>query len=666
MRNPASPAILAHPAYRPDIDGLRAIAVLSVLAFHAFPRLLPGGFIGVDVFFVISGYLISTILFDNLAKGSFSFAQFYVRRIRRIFPALLLVLAACLVASWFLLLADDYRALGRHVVAGAAFISNLLLWRESGYFDQAASLKPLLHLWSLGIEEQFYLLWPLTLWLAWRARSRPLWVVLLCLAASFAWSLWLTQADAVAAFYSPLARLWELLVGAALAAARSGGPSGTSGRGRAELLADPRVRHFTSLAGAILLGVGLFGLDPSQPFPGWRALLPVLGAAALIAAGPDAFANRRVLARRAMVVVGLISYPLYLWHWPLLAYLNIHYAGVPPVSARVAALCAAFALAAVTYQWVEKPLRFGRRPHRKVAALATAMTAVAGLAMVVIANDGFASRFPDPVARYADYQYDFRKDARVGTCWLRNRQPIDGYAKECIDQGTAPLLVIWGDSHAARLYPGLRAVFGKRMRLAQFTRNACLPFMDAAWRSCVNNNAYVVQQIARLKPAEVLLFAFWNQKNPPPASVVRRIEATIGLLQDAGAHDIVVLGPAAQWREKLPQNLLRLYHAAAYRQAPVRTRFGLEPSAAILDRSLATALAGRPGVRYFSTYGALCDAAGCLTRIGNDPQALTTWDYGHLTTPGATYVARRLDSSMALPRDAAHVVGHARAAATAN
>lgn len=208
---------LSHPKYRPDIDGLRAIAVLAVVAFHAFPNWIKGGFIGVDIFFVISGYLISTIIFESLDKGTFSFSEFYARRITRIFPALLLVLVACLTFGWFVLLADEYKQLGKHTAGGAGFVSNFLLWNEAGYFDNSAETKPLLHLWSLGIEEQFYILWPLLLWFFWK-RNFNLFIITIAVAiASFILNIEGVKHDMVATFYSPQSRFWELLSGSLLA-----------------------------------------------------------------------------------------------------------------------------------------------------------------------------------------------------------------------------------------------------------------------------------------------------------------------------------------------------------------------------------------------------------------------------------------------------------------
>ena len=208
---------LTHPKYRPDIDGLRAIAVLAVIGFHAFPGWIKGGFIGVDVFFVISGFLISSILFSSLETERFSFLSFYNHRIRRIFPALALVLATCLIFGWFALLPNEYMELGKQVVAGSGFAANILFWRQSGYFDVATELKPLLHLWSLGVEEQFYIVWPVLLWLAWKKRFNLLSITVLIAVASLIYGFAAAINNTVAAFYSPASRTWELLLGALLA-----------------------------------------------------------------------------------------------------------------------------------------------------------------------------------------------------------------------------------------------------------------------------------------------------------------------------------------------------------------------------------------------------------------------------------------------------------------
>lgn len=250
---------LSHPKYRPDIDGLRAIAVLSVLWFHTFPDVLKAGFIGVDIFFVISGFLISSIIFENLDRGSFSFSEFYARRIKRIFPALSLVLLSCLVFGWFGLLEDEFKQLGKHVAAGAAFVSNFALWQESGYFNNAAETKPLLHLWSLAIEEQFYIVWPLLVWLVWKRKTLFWCVFAVAMLGSFATSVYLVRVDRVAAFYFPGSRIWELLGGAALAylAVRPVRWQPTTTQ-----------RNVASWLGASLLALAFFKIDKNRPYPG--------------------------------------------------------------------------------------------------------------------------------------------------------------------------------------------------------------------------------------------------------------------------------------------------------------------------------------------------------------------------------------------------------------
>ncbi|MFO1468211.1 MAG: acyltransferase [Steroidobacteraceae bacterium] len=336
---------LSHPKYRPDIDGLRAIAVLSVVGFHSFPNWIRGGFIGVDIFFVISGYLISTIIFENLERGTFSFAEFYARRVRRIFPALWVVLAACFAFGWFVLLPDEYQQLGKHVAAGAGFVSNLVLWNESGYFDNAADTKPLLHLWSLGIEEQYYIVWPLLAWAAWKRKVGFLSMTVVVLMASFILNIREVHEDTVAAFYSPMTRFWELLTGSLLA---------WFALHRREDLGklNSRQRNLLSLSGVGVLGLGLVLITKESAFPGWWALLPVLGVVLVILAGPQAWLNRSVLGNPIAVWFGLISYPLYLWHWPLLVYPKITTGELTTPTQRAMLISIAILLAWATYYFI--------------------------------------------------------------------------------------------------------------------------------------------------------------------------------------------------------------------------------------------------------------------------------------------------------------------------
>ncbi|NEW95224.1 acyltransferase family protein [Rhodopseudomonas sp. BR0G17] len=343
--------------YRPDIDGLRAIAVLGVLIFHAFPALLPGGFTGVDVFFVISGFLISRIIFRELSAGHFTIGYFYTRRIRRIFPALLIILLLCLFAGWFMLLPDEFEQVGKHVLAGASFISNFLNLSEAGYFDAAAEKKPLLHLWSLGVEEQFYIVWPLLLMLVWRFRRLLVPLLVLSFAGSLALSISLSPTHPTAAFYLPVTRVWELSIGGVLAYLSHSSKWGE--------FSDAPVNHCigrlgceAAIAGGLMLIVaGMILTDRRDVFPGWRALIPTTGAAIVIAFAPGSRYVVRLLSNPLAVGVGLISYPLYLVHWPILSFIALVSPGRPPTEWILFALFTSFAAAWLIYQCVELNVR---------------------------------------------------------------------------------------------------------------------------------------------------------------------------------------------------------------------------------------------------------------------------------------------------------------------
>ncbi len=371
--------------YRPDIDGLRAIAVMLVVVFHAFPDALPGGFIGVDIFFVISGFLITGIIARELEQGRFSLAGFYGRRIRRIFPALIVVLAVTLVLGWLWMLPAAYAQLSADASASAAFFSNIALLLQSGYFDIESGKKPLLHLWSLGIEEQFYLFWPLVLMLVARLRF-GMWAVAAALGlASFALNVALIGSDPVATFYLPFTRAWELLAGGALAF----GWSRLSHAGAAS--------NLRASAGILSIAAAAVILDPHRAFPGWWAALPVAGAALLLSA-PKAWGCRQLLSSPPLVWIGLISYPLYLWHWPLLVFFAIIKFAPLTLLERGLIVGLSVALAWLTYRFIELPVRSGRASEFKIAGLCSAMVliAVAGGVIYRRTRIGFPAAAGDP------------------------------------------------------------------------------------------------------------------------------------------------------------------------------------------------------------------------------------------------------------------------------
>lgn len=610
--------------YRPDIDGLRAVAVVAVVAYHAFPSWLGGGFAGVDVFFVISGFLITGIIRAGLAERRFSLARFYARRVRRLFPALIVVFAACWAIGWVGLLPGEYAPLGAHMLAGAAFVANFSLWSDTSYFSSVASAKPMLHLWSLGIEEQFYIFWPAALIVLWRWR-RPLVPTLLLCAASFAWCLYLSESDPTAAFYSPLARMWELLAGASLA------------------LVAPRLddtaSHAASLAGALLIVLALLMLDPKSTFPGWRALAPVVGACLILAAGPRALLNRALLARPILVGIGLISYPLYLWHWPVLSYAYLLGSDKTETGVLLALVAASVVLAWATYRFVELPIRGGPPSARKIAGLAAAMAAMAAVAAFTVTSGGFPGRLqlPEAFRHLETGGYDYEAGARWQECWVADEAPVAGYAAQCRGEsgdGERPSLLLWGDSQAARLYPALPR------DVAQFTRNVCPPVLGLGSPSCQRSNEFVLREIARLRPSVVLMFANWadGPADWRPDSYVRnQLELTLAELAKVEGTRVVFLGPSPQWNRPLPRLLIGAWQRdRSIDRPPERLSHGLKQQALTIDRYMA-GYVGRDGVRFVSLIALLCTEEGCRTRLpGSD--APITWNLGHFTVDAARFV----------------------------
>lgn len=357
--------------YRPDIDGLRAIAVLAVVFYHAFPSILPGGFIGVDIFFVISGYLITKLILLEYQSQTFKISSFYIRRAKRIFPALIIVLLTVVTLGWLVLTPEEYKLLGVPIAGGAGFLANFVFWKEAGYFDISADSKPLLHLWSLGIEEQFYIVWPLLLaWLLKRTRRVSVGLLLVLLLASFVHSEFLIARDPTAAFYSPLARFWELGIGAAIAYFTPGPKiQRVVGRNSAML----------AISGLALCLLSLALIHSNRSFPGVWALLPTAGAALIILSGLSQAQNlvTKLLSLRPLVVIGLISYPLYLWHWPLLSFARIMESETPSTHIRASLIGLSVVLAWLTYRFVETPVRRQTVEQAKKTALVMAIVLLA-------------------------------------------------------------------------------------------------------------------------------------------------------------------------------------------------------------------------------------------------------------------------------------------------
>lgn len=619
-------------SYRPDIDGLRAVAVLSVVGFHVSPHRLTGGFVGVDVFFVISGFLITTIVLRGLENGTFGFVDFYARRARRIFPALLLMLGVTLAAGWLLLLDDELRQLGKHIAAGAGFVSNLVLWRESGYFDPAAEMKPLLHLWSLGIEEQFYLFWPLALWASWKQRIQPLVLAGALLLVSFAVSVGQSFNDPTGAFFSPLSRFWELLIGGVLAM----------------LVATPRrplgllATNLVATAGVGLLGCAFALLDKTRTFPGAWALLPSLGTALIILAGPNAWFNRQVLSRRLLVWFGLISFPLYLWHWPILAVMRSLEGAEVTKGSRLAAVILSVFLSWLTWVGVERRIRHRTEWRRLPLALAGLMFGFGGLGLYVFNAPSILRPFSPHVANKGSVGHDdffAHLEEHAYPCtpkalWLDAES--DGRwngSVRCFQSspGEDVRVAIVGDSHAEHLFPGLASSLPD-MNIAYYARGD-LPLLGSTKFSKIFET---IQHSATINT--VILAAKWDAKlkNESLADFENRLRSTLVALTSGGKKVVLVDDvPEFQFMPSRCKYMGRLAVTHRCEQADPQLTSHYWPTIEQVAQSI-------NGVRVSRIYPLFCQLGVCSMSSGGN---VLFRDPHHLNTTGSLRVGSSLAST---------------------
>ena len=634
---------LPHHTYRRDIDGMRALAVMPAVVFHASVRAMPGGFAGVEIFFVISGYLITQILLHEMDAGLFSFRQFYFRRCRRILPALLLVMVVSLILGWFIMLPDEFIQLGKHITASALFYQNIILWHEVNYFDTAGGLKPLLHLWSLSVEEQYYMIWPLLIVWTRRGHMRLKHVIIALLSVSVVLNLVMIYIDSIATFYLIHTRFWELLIGSALAwyeqnRHKSGLPIHATGKSA----------HVVSLVALTVIILCYLFYTGENLYPGWRALPPTLAALALIAVGPRAVVNRYLLGNPLMVFIGLISYPLYLWHWPLIVFSRLVESVEFSHPWRAVAIAAV--LSVMTYYFLERPMRRKSGPALPRVAftlmILLAVMAVCGLA--VQARSGFSGRFPPQLQTMLTYTYDETIPYRFHHCFLDDLDTLNDYRGDCVDEGFGAAdkvsVLLWGDSHAAHLYPGLAALQSgyPKLKLAQFNRSSCPPLLEGQTSDCEATNRYVLQRIKVLKPNTVILAARWlsalNVQSFSP------LDDTIQKLKESGVKNVVVIGPLPRWHKSLMRDLYRhmiLHHAEV---VPPRLSVADHKPIHTFDTLLKDHLAHQP-VAYVSAYDIACNDEGCLTQIGQPPE-LFSYDYGHLTGVASAFVIQSIPLSV--------------------
>jgi peptidoglycan/LPS O-acetylase OafA/YrhL len=617
----------SHIKYRTDIDGLRAVAVLLVVADHLRTH-LSGGYIGVDVFFVISGYLISAVILKEMASGTFSIVNFYERRIRRIFPALIVLLLATCVPAWVYLFPSELRDFSRSLLAATFSVSNLWFFHQAGYFDAPSAFKPLLHTWSLAVEEQFYIFFPLFLVLVRRFAREHLKAAIVGIAGvTFVLALFYVRRDATAAFFLAPLRAWELLLGTILS------------QRYLPPLRSAAARNLATAAGFLLILVPALRYTATTPFPGLAAMPPCVGAVLIIAGGEyGSSLVGRALSLRPVVFVGLISYSLYLWHWPVLAFQNIAaMVSVLPESDRrlkLLLLAISLALGALSWRLVETPFRSGRlRPARRTlfAINAAGILAITGVAAAFLLTGGLPSRFPPDALRVAEYlDYDRRPIFREGSCFLSSGDSLSSFRPStCLAEDPARKnVLIMGDSQAAQLWFGLQKTY-PGVNFLQATAFACPLLLDAPQAGsagCGGLSAYLHTDFLLRHHVDAVLYGGrWIADDVP------NIEREMAWMY---AHDIpvVLFGPMTEYDQPFPRVLAaalrahRLDRVPGHLTAPPRT---LDAQLAILSRE-------RWHVHYISYFSTMC-RPDCPNFAGPDVPVL--FDEHHLTAAGSILFA---------------------------
>jgi peptidoglycan/LPS O-acetylase OafA/YrhL len=659
----ASPSV-EKLGFRRDINGLRALAVLGVVAFHADRTLAPGGFAGVDVFFVISGFLISRIILTECAAGDFSLAMFYAKRARRILPALLVAVSCVWVAGWFFSTPSQFRDIGGGTLGNSYFTVNFWLLRLpgiAGYFGPDSSTRPLLHLWSLSIEEQFYLVWSVVLLglhrLAKRLTPR---VILGIFFASLAACVVLTPIDPIAAFYLPWARAWELALGALLAYREVHLMKFAPYRGR-----------LTASVGAgvgVALILGAYALiNEAEPFPGWRALVPTVGCALVIGC-PRSLPGDLLLGNRVAGFFGVISYPLYLWHWPLFAFAH-SWPGVVPTHTLMLALAAlAVLLATLTRMLAEVPVAalFRHRPFAVALALAAVLAVTGVVGRVTYAGKGFPNRYPPLVQRVFDYDVGGMQGKALLKCFYggdRQSHSLDEEREQVArffaeggcgkaNDPKKPTILLVGDSHAAHLFAGLTEAFAGKANVATFSSVFCAPLVEhvamdagiAGTPRCRAINDYVFERIREVKPDVLLVAGYYAQYDHDgewryPGYFDALVAGARRLHQD-GVPSIVIAGEVPTWAPDL--RVLVGRDLLERPEAPMFSTFGVRADSLETDRTLAAEDWGQ-GVTYVSQAERLCGADGCRRLVGQDlPDDLLAVDYGHYSLRGSIFAVKTI------------------------
>ena len=630
--------------YRPEIDGLRALAVLPVIFFHANFNLFQGGFVGVDIFFVISGYLITRVIFSEILQSSFSITSFYERRARRILPALFTILIFTTFFSWHLLPPIEFKDYGQSLVSVSVFASNFLFWLESGYFGVGTDLKPLIHTWSLGVEEQFYIFFPLLAVLIFAINKKFIFPVIFTL---FFISLYLSHIYSSAeneifikeaAFFLLPTRAWELLLGSILFLTYNNN----------FIVSNKRLNNFFSLLGLALISYSILFFSEHTPFPSLFSLVPTVGAALLIVFAVKGTFAYNFLILRPMIIVGLISYSAYLWHQPILSLSRYYFVGeLSPIKLLLLISLTLF-LAYISWRFIEKPFRDKKIVSRKGIFIFSAVGSLffGSVGFIIHLNNGFMERFnADQIKLLNFHKYDQREELyRNRICFLRNDQNEGEFKDSC---KSGPIL-IWGDSHAASLSYGM----GELASISQLTATGCPPIINQAKEisgktHCQSINQHITKFIAERQPSMVFISANWimYKNNLFDSSLAQMLQS---IAKNNPSVKFFVLGGLPQWQPSLPSNMLRANILLDGKETYIENQ--LYAKVKSKDNAIKEMVSQikKENLKFISLLEMLCESRKCLSQTKYPRIEPIAFDYGHLTGSGSIKVSSLIFDSLNL------------------
>ena len=623
--------------YRPEIDGLRAIAIISVVIYHAgfvylwdgsYSNLLPGGYLGVDIFFVISGYLITNFILSDLERGKFKFVDFYERRARRLLPALFTVIFASIIAGYIFLLPNQLKDLSNSALSSLLFLSNFYFYFADNYFAEASSLKPLLHTWSLSVEEQFYFLFPPLLYFLFLRKKNILLILIILILFSLIFSQFSSIYLKKLNFYIIISRIWELGIGSLIAFFHLKEKKKFSTK-----------NNYLVYFSFFLIILPFIYFDENTLHPSLFTIFTIIGVSLIIYYKDDKNLIKKFLSSKPLVGVGLISYSLYLWHYPILAFKKIKSNNLSEFD-KLEAIILATILSIISFFIIEKPLRNKKILNRKgfFTIITTSFLFLLISSIYITYSKGLPKRFSTEVLSLIDFNYEYKRIYQAGSCHIENKKIFNNefFSKCKVNKSNKKNLYLWGDSLGAHLYPGIKQKYENNYNIFQRTVDACKPInslnlVGKSLDNCKLINRFILNEIIKEKPDKIFLSGFWEEKD------LKELKSIVKILKKNNVSEIYLFGPSPRWHDPLPKILYKKYRLL--RKIPEYLFDENHKKNYDLDEKF-TNFSKKNRINYISPVKILCKKEDytCLTKVGKEADSIVNWDENHFTEKGSIYI----------------------------